>query len=849
MYRRGNKVAARGPLIGILIILVLGLSAVATAIEPITPAAEDQTLNDQPLFSWTDYAGNLDHYTLTITPSDDPGSPWHEYDTTAAYLQLQTPLPAGNWQWHVTAHAENETETTTTRNLTILERPSFSIEPDLSRYDDNHQVDFHIDAPKGSKVQVNVTKEGFSLPFTTDDLQNPTFSTFLEPGTYNIRASFDFEGLHADHADVLVLKETTPSQHLVAFNITDSEDEPVRGARITITGDAEEEATTDRDGEASVELETGHYEFIITADGFLDDSFEKKIDEDRTFRERLVPEDLGTAATTPTLAATATIMPDPEVTITSPLYGETIKETPLQVTFTLSSHASVQGCELLAKSDGQQGWRVVDQVKDPSEENEATYDEPPQGKSLMKVQCSLEGLEKTVTSQTRTLEVSLPPKHNPQAEEFLEELQDATRKAPQGDDPLLLSLDVKGKIAAAKKRMTELDTQYVEAATQGATIKEKEIADTIDKEIESYKGDLITSYEVTDREEGVTAIDMDAAKSDIKEWVSQTEISDKQKQAIREKMLQEQSSYTIRSKTTVAKLVTMGGDERYVTGLTRDLQPYYTEDTPERILLTEDLPSYFLQQTGTPEVLGADGKELAKVEDGRIRMEMTPEGSYTLLFKGNVKPAMSSLNSIVIRQHENVTDYLDKGTGGFNGITGAVTNVLQGVGSFSPLVWVFLAVIIAAVIIKPFGVISTSGNGKDVQRLTETIHNTLDLMEQGLHEQAFNNYPSIIDSYEKLKPRKQEALSFAITSLSSALHAYTVNQSVSQTLSRLQGLSSRSELAQVQAMTMQLIEDYKGLDSHSREQVKPSLLQLQQQLRETHALLSSSKPTRKHPLP
>ena len=74
---------------------------------------------------------------------------------------------------------------------------------------------------------------------------------------------------------------TEPTSFMVTFQISDS-DNPVEGALISINGN---ELTSDADGEASVELDNGNYDYTVTADGFMDHQGSLTVDGSEVIEE------------------------------------------------------------------------------------------------------------------------------------------------------------------------------------------------------------------------------------------------------------------------------------------------------------------------------------------------------------------------------------------------------------------------------------------------------------------------------------------------------------------------------------------------------------------------------------
>ncbi|MFO8235408.1 MAG: T9SS type A sorting domain-containing protein [Bacteroidales bacterium] len=97
---------------------------------------------------------------------------------------------------------------------------------------------------------------------TLDTVNGDYDYTIMKTGYNDYTATFTVDD--SDLTEEIVLAETF---YTVTFSVTDKEDSPVESATIDIDG---ESLTTGSDGEASVELVNGDYEYTVSAEGYDD---------------------------------------------------------------------------------------------------------------------------------------------------------------------------------------------------------------------------------------------------------------------------------------------------------------------------------------------------------------------------------------------------------------------------------------------------------------------------------------------------------------------------------------------------------------------------------------------------
>ncbi|MFP4523861.1 MAG: carboxypeptidase regulatory-like domain-containing protein [Candidatus Woesearchaeota archaeon] len=851
----GTKVAQAR--LALIALIALFLIQPAAAIQPSDGA---ETTTDQPLLSWADVQ-EADHYEILMSRDESMADPEVEETTTSSNYQVQEQLPKGTWYWQVTAVGEEDNETTATYTFTIIDRPSVDI--DTSSYDQDEEVTFTIDAPSGSEVDMNITADGFSLPHTTDSLESKTFSTFLEPGTYNLEAAFTYQGLTTTYNDTFTVAEIeeqeeveeqeeetveTNGTRMFILSVTDDQGEPVEDAAVELESEDETYGgTTDEKGLYSKEVAEGTYDILVTKDGYFDYDFTEDLDEDKTLDAHLYPEEAGEAHDRPELAATNT-KPDPNITITSPEYKGQVQEGS-SVRYTVGEPDTMTRCDLLYRPEGKKGWEVMASTEDVEEENELELQDTSSGEGLLKIRCALKHYDEEAYSEPRTIIVRAP-QHHEAAQEVISDIEQAEKDLPSLQSPLFTTLDIKKNLKEARKELTSLDEQYAAHTGNGDDKKAEDTADEISKLITNLNGELIIDASILDEQEDVALTDKEAAKRIIRQHLDGKNLTTPARKKAFERLFQEQTSYTFRTTTTVAELTYLDGRLSYVTSLTRGAQRYAADDTGEGFTVIEEFPSALLQRTGAPELLGPDGESHGDVRD-KASLELHPGDQYTYVFEGDVSDSLTEKAQLAVIEPLNYTALREAERGFFNGVTGAVTQALGSGGlASSPVLWIIMAVVVAGLIINPFSSGNAAGGKKDVRRLAELIHDTLDRFEQGRHDDAFSNYPDILEAYEALHPKDREELSFAINELSAELHAHPVRQRVQEASRTLSGLSSRTDLVAVQALTTDILQQYRSLDPEAREKVKPHLHSYKEQLRFKQQLFTPRGPSApRKPLP
>ncbi|MBW2982680.1 carboxypeptidase regulatory-like domain-containing protein [Candidatus Woesearchaeota archaeon] len=851
----GTKVAqARLALIALIALILI---QPAIGLEAIQPSDGAETTTDQPLLSWTDHSKSLDHYEILISRDESMADPKVEEAITTSNYQVQEQLPKGTWYWQVTAIGEESNETTATYTFTIIDQPSYAVTIDTSSYDQDEEVTFTMDAPSGSEVEMNITADGFELPYTTDSLKSKTFSTFLEPGSYTLEAAFTYQGLTTTHNDRFILaapeqdEETAteePDTYTFTLSVTDDRGEAVEDATVELENeDRSYEGETDEAGLYKRDVAEGTYDVLITKDGYFDYDFTEDIEDDKTLDVHLYPEETGEAHDHPELAAT-NILPDPDITITSPDYRQQVQDGDT-VTYTAENPSSIESCDLLYRPEGQQGWKILDTTTDVEEENVLELQDTLSGEALIKIRCELKHHDKNPSSEPRTIIVR-SPQHHDAAQQIIGKLEKAEKDLPSLQSPLFTTLDIKKKLKDARKELTSLDEQYAAHTGNGDDKKAQDTADEISKLITTLNEEVIIDASILDEQEGVALTDKEAAKRLIRQHLDGKNLTESARKKAFERLFQEQTSYTFRTTVTVAELTYLDGRLSYVTSLTRGAQRYTADDTGEGFTVVEEFPSTLLQRTGTPELLVPDSKSRGGIRD-KASLELHAGDQYTYIFEGDVSDSLPEKARLAVIEPLNYTALQESEEGFLNGVTGAVTQAFGSSGlASSPILWIVMAVVAAGLIINPFSGGNSTGGKKDIRQLAELIHDTLDRFEQGRHDEAFNNYPHILEAYESLRPEDQEELSFAINELSAELHAHPVRQRVQEASRTLSGLSSRTDLTAVQALTTDILQQYRTLDPEAREKVKPHLHSYKEQLRFKQQLFTPRGPSApRRPLP
>ena len=841
---------ARSALITLISILILVQPA--TALDAETPPDGSEVPNPKPLISWTDYSGTFDHYELTLSQSPDLSSGSTQVVTDSHY-QVQDELSKGTWYWRATAYGTEGNESTGTRSFTIIDEPEYVVSIDPSSYSEDQDVwgvAFAFDAPRDANVTLKLNDVPYLSGRPLYDIgEGKELLIELEPDTYSLSASFTYQGRTRTYEDTFTLEqptsqanteENTGTAYNLTINITNDQGTPIPDADIELSSDDNEyDGTSDQDGRYVGSVEKGEYDITITKDGYFDYTFDEEVDEDTSLDVHLYPEKTETAHDKPDLKATNTV-PDPDITITSPEYRAQVKDGDT-VTYTIDNPSSIDSCSLLYKPQDKQGWRILTTTDDVDDENSLALEDTDTGEGLVKVRCDLKHHDKTPASDPRTIIVRTPQHYKP-AQETLDDLKDAKENLPNLNSPLFSTLDIKKKLSDARKKLTSLDDKYAAHTGNGETEEAEKVAEEIDEYITSIEGGLVTDAKILEQEENVALTDKDAVKELIRRHLKEKNLSDAASEDAFTQLYSNQNDYTFRTTVTVAELTYMDGRLSYITGVTRNAQRYTTDqDAPETFTILEEFPSTFLQRAGTPTVIAPGKKDRGKLQDTTVSLDLKVGDAFTYVFEGKVKQSIPEKARLAVLEPLNYTALQQENEGVLSDVTGAVTQAFSSGVASSPVLWIVIAVIVAGLIVNPFSGGGGSGR-KDVRQLAELIHHTLDLFEQGRHDEAFENYPSILEAYESLNDEDKQSLSFAIYELSAELHAHPVRQRVQEASRTLATLNSRTDFATVQALTDEILQHYQQLDPQAKEKVKPHLNSYKEQLRFKHRLFHPRRP-------
>ncbi|MBN1274799.1 carboxypeptidase regulatory-like domain-containing protein [Candidatus Woesearchaeota archaeon] len=829
---------------GSLFVLALALlTTPVLALGPISPKSNEQVVNKQPLLSWTDYNGEgTATYILILSDSPNLASPVVEHETTNPYYQVQSPLANGDWYWKATATAPGGADETPINHFEVIDQPSYTIIPDLSRYGEDKRVDFIIDAPLGIALELHITTQGFNLPFSTTNLKKKTFTTFLDPGSYTLQATFTQQSLTTPFTTTFTVTPPPTPEHAVTITVTDQDKNPLKDALITLEGTTSKQERTDGDGIAKITVEQGDYDCTISKEGYGEERFEKTVDEDATLTIALERQEVGTTTDAPLLAATRSTA-EPFIIITSPTEQERLPTDELEVTFTTAKHDLMASCDLLFKTSTQQGWSVKGTVHEPTGEDTITAANLPPGTARILIRCA-DSRGETYDSSTRSIIIPEQPETHQGVASFLEEMDEAKQSLKGSEEPFLKHLNIPGRISAARKQLIDMDEQYQRLVADGKKDEAAELSGEIDELLRALAATLIIKSSIIEQEETATLMDEEEVGELITRYLKDTGMEPSAQERARRLIEEEQQSYAWRTTIAVAELELLDGTKKYVTGVTRTAQRFIDgEEEAHAVTIVESLPSSFIQVAGEPEIIDASGETIAETRDGVLWFPLPEDRSYTLLFTGNVMASADALDAVALIPDKDYEVLAATERGIINSVTGAVVSAWERVGLDTASPWALLIVIVAVAmfIINPFTTVPDWHRRRRVRDVTEKVHDVLDLIEQERHEEAFLDYPGIISSFERLSPHHQEQLSFAISNLSSHLHAHSFRQAVNEASSRLFRLDSRSDLPEIASITKMLIDEYRELDLDAKEQVKHLLLLYQEQLRTKQRTLHAQR--------
>lgn len=827
----------KAALAALALTLIIACS-LAAAITSIQPQDGEQTANPQPLISWTDHAGTLSYYKLVISAHADLSSPLRTVTTTSPYYQVAEPLAIGTWYWQAQAYTPNGTavvkaSSTSITRLVITKPAAYTITPSMDGYAQNRKVDFIIDAPLGTPVSFTITSPGFYLPFKTSSLSSQTFSTFLDQGAYIINANFTVQGATITYQSSFTTPQlqasAEPQRHNITINVTDADGEPIEDADIALEGDDEDyDGATDADGLLTLEVIEGRYSFTITMDGYVDEEFRKTIDDERTIDVILDPEEELQQETASTPLAATPAQPSPTIAITEPLAGSTVSADGFGIGYTVSGPSPLSSCNVLMKTEDQRGWTVAARTAKVLTANQEAVTQPLTGKVQLKIDCTRKDGQENVGSPAITVTVPPPPQHYEALQLLLDRIDESKAGMAGTASPLYESLGVEAAQAKARQELQALDEHYLELTAAGKDQEEQELAARIDQRLAELSADLVASFTITKHDETTQSPDEATAALLVKDYLAGKEgLEDKARKEAQALIEGQQSSYILRTKTDVASITTMAGDTRYLTGITRTVQ-VLGEEQPGTLTVIEEVPVLFLQQAGTP-TLVVKGEEQDAYRDGKITLSVAPGESYTLLFSGRLEAQADVLDELaVIAEPDYAT--LGQDTGLTSRITGAATSLFNNATDtlIGPLVLVIIVAVVLALIINPFSPAKQAT--RSVRQLTDGIHDALDLIERGRHQDAFSTYPAILDAYEKLPPGKREQLAFAIDNLAVELHAYTLTKDITDIAIKVNSTATSEEYLELQSQLQGFMDTYRQLDASTQEKLKPHLSSLRDQL-------------------
>lgn len=849
--------------IGLLLSLLL-ISNVS-ALQLVTPANGEEVTNDQPLFSWTNEA-DATYYQLQLAKEDSFTNIAYETNTTQAYQQLPTILEEGIWHWQVKAYntkeKQNDTENNTTNNtpetnvtqknllasakatFTIPQAPSYDIETDLSRYANNKQVTFTINAPTTSAVNLQITSATFKLPFITDNLQTRTFSTFLEPDTYDIQATFNYQGRQTSYQDrfTILTNDEDEKTHQITFNITDDEDEPLENVKIFLESTEQDYALeTDDEGHAQKIVKEGEYTINITKEGYYEENYAKTITKDSDQRTRLVRKETPQSATE-NIQLTATASTKPTITIITPNYRETIQADNVEVTFETTEHDKVKACDLLARTANQQGWEVKGFANSIAAMNTINATGMQTGENTLQLKCAGPA-GNTIQSNPRTIIIAQPPTYSELIQDYTKTLNEAKEGLPNTKDLLYTNLDVKGKINEAITELKKLNDEYYKALEKLDEEKAQEIEEKAAEQFDNYKKTLITEFTITQRDEYVPAPTTTELSGLIENTLRERLADEELIQRALQDQLAKQQAYTYRIKRSVAELKTLSETTSYRTGITITTQQYGEEPTTQTVTYLQEIPSAFLQRSGKPTLLWQGQTKEDAVLGGRLTVEQTPQDTYTLIFDGQIDTQLSALSNIAILENIDYAKQLPEEEKGLAKITGAVSTTIEQTG-VNPIAFfgiILFGIIIAGLFYNPVYNVNDWQTHRKVQTLTEKIHDVLDDIEKGNKENGFKRLPNILDNYEKLPPEKQTSLSFAIENLGWELQLYSLQKDVNKATIKLLSLANEKELEELKIHNNFILDTYKQLPQSHKPKAQEHLKEYHQAIQKKKEHLNNQK--------
>lgn len=842
-----------------LVFILLVLFPLVSAIEAITPSHEDVLLTKQPLFSWTDYAGSFTEYEVILSKNSDLSTQDFVFTSTQPYVQAQNELDLGVWYWQVNA-LESVNDSVSTLESSAIFTFSIStptetkVQVDLSNYDNNKQVDFLLVAELGSSVDVVITKEGFNLPFSTTDLQVSSFSAFLDPGTYNVDATFTYLGVASSFSDSFVIEEELEEQilvinHTVSFNVFDQDNNSLEDVNVSLENDEYFfSAFSNADGDVSFVVPEGIYTVLGFKDGYEAKTWKQTVLNDTSLRlqldsldnedekipqEKEIPESLSTTSITDESEDDVNIV----IGIDGPSENAEVSDE-FTVSFSLSPFDAANSCDVqLAVADSSE-WQNVGKTGSPSDVNSVPVLSSIFGDAKFRVKCVSSSSSESFYSVERKVHVLQKADKEQLVHAFIEKINELNVHDALGDDPIIKTLPIKNDITDAKKTLSDLQQQYESHIDKNQVDLANEKKTTITQKIDEFNKKLVASVKFLNQEDRVVLFVEEDAQDLLDEFISNEDLdTNRQEKLVSDYIVQRQGSYSARTTMSVVQINHLDGSEKFLTGVTRTVQSFDEDEALEDIVVLEHLPSEVIQLLGTPQILVSGGKS-AEVGDSYAKIPLTIGDSYTLLFTGNVDVSFLVESSPLIIEPYDVTS-LEEASSFMSKVSGyASFDVSETDLSYSIILWIILTgFIIVGVFKNPVYNYSHWTNKKRLGVFTTQIHQALDLLKQGKPELAFRLYPAILNSYDLLSFSQRQQYSFAIQQLHSSLDVYSFNQLLNEATVELENARNHMDLQSVWNKTNHLLGEYHKLLSDAKTQVNPQLSQLQMRLREKQAFI------------
>ena len=160
--------------------------------------------------------------------------------TENAFYQFSGLAP-GNYTIQAAAiSGDKETQKSEKVNVLLKSVPEFSITINTSGYQETKAVRFHINAPTGCELSMNVSSATVFIPYETKNLVAKTITIYLEPDFYWMNAGIFCDGIRQTFYDTFILDEHTGSHKVKPI---ESEKDPGKDEEIDEEKEEETEQT------------------------------------------------------------------------------------------------------------------------------------------------------------------------------------------------------------------------------------------------------------------------------------------------------------------------------------------------------------------------------------------------------------------------------------------------------------------------------------------------------------------------------------------------------------------------------------------------------------------------------